>query len=258
MTTNLFDPTNTIVIADFDGTLTKKEVNGSKAAALMAILGDEKYLGKEGVAENQVIFDHYYPIELDPHLDEITKSGLMQEWWEKSYAVLCKYKVTREILIEVCNSPLVQWRDGLVDFIKLLNQKSIPLIVFSAGGFGQLAIEYLLQRDGLLAPNVQILGNKVLFDSAGVMLGPDQPIIHIANKTGDSLIKNHLLVQRPVQRQCLLLGDTLEDVNMIRGLDFDSTYKVAFSSHNLEHFAEKFDLVLPKDGSFEEISDLIS
>lgn len=256
MKRNLLDPANTIVIADFDGTFTKKEVRGSKAAALMAILIDEKYLGKQGVLESQEIFNHYYPIELDPKLDEATKSILMQEWWEKSYAVLRKYKLTKQMFLEVCDSPLVEWRDKLIDFVKFINRNSIPLIIFSAGGFGQLAIKYLLEKDELLAPNIQILSNEIIFDDNGFFVGPKHPIIHIANKTGESLIKNQLIEQKPKQRQCLVIGDTLEDTNMVRGLNFDLTYKVGFSGSNLEHFAEKFDLVLPKDGGFESILDL--
>jgi hypothetical protein len=55
----------------------------------------------------------------------------------------------------------------------------------------------------------------------------------------------------------LLIGDSLDDSKMSIGIDFDSTYKVAFSSSNQEHFAEKFDLVLPVEGSFEQIINLI-
>lgn len=253
----LLDSKKTIVVADFDGTFTKKEINGRKSSALMTILRDEKHLTKEGQKANDDLFNHYYPIETDPYIDEKTKMVLMQEWWEKSFLVMKKAGVTKEILLEVCRSPLLQWRDQLLDFLKLLHKKNIPLIIFSAGGFGKLAIQYLLEKENVLTDNIKILSNKVTFDENGCLLETVQPIIHIANKTGDLLIKNNLLDATPKQSQCLLIGDGLDDAKMVRGINFDFTYKVAFSSENLKHFQENFDLVLPVDGSYEQIINLL-
>lgn len=253
-----FDPNQLIVVADFDGTFTKKEVDGKKTSALMTVLQDEKYLGVTGKADCQALFEHYYPIELDPHLDEIKKAELMQEWWEKTYAVFKREKVSKKMFLEVCDSPFLQWRDDLLNFLQVLNQKSIPLVIFSAGGFGKLAIEYLLAKAGIFTNNIQVFSNQIIFDQDGFFQEPVRPIVHIANKTGDFLIKNNLLQQKPDRRQCLLIGDTLEDANMVRGVDFDSIYKVAFSDHNQNHFQEKFDLVLPKNGSYQPIIDLLA
>lgn len=250
------NPSNTIVIADFDGTFTKKEVMGKKASALMAILMDEKYLGQAGVEAGQKLFDHYYPIELDPHISNAEKSILMQEWWEKSFAVLRNAKVSREILLEVCHSPLLQWREQLLDFLHLLAKQNIPLIIFSAGGFGNFAINYLLKQAGVLTDNIQIFSNETIFDKQGYFVEAVQPIIHIANKTGHLLIKNGLLDAKPARRQCLLIGDSLDDAQMSEGLDFDLIHKVAFASHNQEHFARNFDLVLPVDGGYGEVIGL--
>ena len=250
------DSKNTIVIADFDGTFTKKEINGKKSAALMTILRDGKYLSEIGQQASDDLFNHYYPIETDPNIEEKEKMVLMQEWWEKSFAVMKESRITREMLLEVCRSPLLQWRDQLLDFLKLLHEKNIPLIIFSAGGFGKLAIQYLLEKENIFTNNIKILSNKVIFDENGCLLETIQPIIHIANKTGDLLIKNNLLDANPERRQCLLIGDGLDDVKMVEGINFDFTYKVAFSSHNSEHFGKAFDLVLPVDGSYGQIIDL--
>lgn len=252
----LLDPKNTIVIADFDGTFTKKEVKGGRGSALMDALRDEKYLGKSGLKAGKDLFDHYYPIEINPHIDEKEKMFLMQEWWEKSFAVIKKAKVTRDMLLEICHSPLLQWRDQLLDFLRFLHEKEIPLIIFSAGGFGNLAIKYLLEKENLLTSNVEIFSNEIIFDENGCSKETVQPIIHTANKTGDLLIKNNLLDASPKRRHCLLIGDGVDDVKMARGIDFDLTYKVAFGSNNLEHFKKVFDLVLPIDGSYKEIIDL--
>jgi len=67
-----------------------------------------------------------------------------------------------------------------------------------------------------------------------------------------------LLPIKPERRQCLLIGDTLEDDQMVQGLDFELIHKVAFAGHNDAHFEERFDLVLGKDAGYEQISALIS
>lgn len=257
MKKSLFDSQNTIVIADFDGTFTKKEVNGKKSAALMTILRDGEYLSEAGRQASDDLFNHYYPIEVDPDIGEQEKIDLMQEWWEKSFTVMRESRVTREMLLEICRSPLLQWRDQLLDFLKILHERNIPLIIFSAGGFGKLAIQYLLEQENAFTSNIKIFSNKVTFNENGCLLEIVQPIIHIANKTGDLLIKNNLLNAIPDRRQCLLIGDGLDDIKMVRGIDFDFTYKVAFSRDNLEHFKKAFDLVLPIDGSYKKIIDLL-
>lgn len=257
MKTDLLDPNSTIIIADFDGTFTKKEVMGKKTSALMTILMDEKYMGKDGLEASNKLFNHYYPIELDPHIGEEEKINLMQEWWEKSFDVMRDCKVSRKMLLEVCDSPLLQWRDQLLDFVKIINAKKIPLIVFSAGGFGKLAIEYLLEKEGLFNDTIKVFSNEIIFDDDGYFVDMVKPIIHIANKTGHMLVRNNLIDPKPSRSHCLLIGDSLDDAKMSIGIDFDSTYKVAFSSHNQEHFAEKFDLVLPVEGAFGPVIDLI-
>ncbi len=252
----LLNPDNTIVIADFDGTFTKKEVMGKKTSALMTILMDKKYLGQAGLDASHELFNHYYPIEINPLIGEKEKSFLMQEWWEKSFEVIKNCRVTKEMLLEVCRSPLLQWRDGLLDFLHLLAEKNIPLIIFSAGGFGQLAIKYLLERAGIFTKNIKIFSNENIFDKQGYFLGSIQPIIHISNKTGDLLVKNNLISVKPDRRQCLLIGDSLDDAKMVNNIDFDLVYKVGFETANKVYFEQIFDLVLPVDGSYEKIINL--
>jgi len=130
------------------------------------------------------------------------------------------------------------------------------LIIFSASGFGNLVIKYLLEKEDLFTSNVKIFSNEVVFDEKNFLLEMVQPIIHTSNKTGALLIKDNLLDASPERRHCLLIGDGLDDVKMAKGIDFDFTYKVAFGSNNLEHFKKVFDLVLPIDGSYKEIIDL--
>ncbi len=249
-------PENTIVIADFDGTCTLKVVNGQKTPSLMAILASQAYLPPAAVKEAQDLFAHYYPIEIDPTVDAVQKNQLMKEWWIKSTDVLVRYEVTLKMIQEVTKSPLVQFRPQFTEFLHYLKMHEIPLIIYSSSGIGYDAITYLLKDRSLLSPNIKVFSNDTQFDKTGRMTGIAEPIIHIANKTGQNLVKNHLIMATPTRTDCLLLGDTLDDLRMSEGINFQRVYSVAFAAADHGYFEKLFTQVLPLDGGYQPILDL--
>lgn len=250
----LFTPTNTIVIADFDGTLIQKLVNGKLMTSSASILQHNvDYFTEEGVAEIRHLGEHYYPIELDPTVHLEKKITKMQEWWEKCYDIYKKYHVNRWMIQESSQSPLLQLRSGEAQFFQFLATHDIPLIIYSASGVGVDGITYFLERFHLATSNISICSNDLLFDKKGVFIGVKPPIIHAANKTGDTLVRNHFLTNHPKQRQCILIGDGLEDIRMTEGLDFETVYTVAFGDTQNTAFRERFTLVIPIDGGFEPV-----
>ena len=253
----MLDLSNLTVIADFDGTLTKKIVDGKPQPSLLSLLISDKYLSKLGVEKSQALFEHYYPIELNPAIEANQKEQLMQEWWEKSIAVLLEEKVTLEMIHEITHSPLVQFRDGVIEFLNLLSERRTPLIIYSASGIGTDAITHLLEHQHLLTSNISIISNDLNFNALGVVVSAQKPLIHIANKIGTTLIKKGAIAPYPSRRQCLVIGDSLDDRKMSDGIDFDSVYAVAFGNHQPENFKPLFDLVLPIDGGYQEILNLL-
>lgn len=251
------DPSNTIVIADFDGTLIKRYVDGKRIPSQASILEhDPKYLTADGVTEMRRLYTHYNAIEIDPTVSSAEKIIRMQEWWEKCYDLFRKYHVTSDMIIEVCNSPLVQLRDGLQDFLKFLEQHAIPLIIYSANGIGYDSIEYLFRKYKVLTPNITVCSNDLVFDENGYFTHAKTPIITSANKTGATLIKNNLITETPKQQHCLLIGDSLDDTQMTDGLRFETVYKVAFGDTGSPDFQKRFDLVLPIDAGYQSITEL--
>ncbi len=248
-----FNKANTCVIADFDGTLIKKVVDGKKVLSLMSILVNEKNLGKAGVEEIKTLAEKYYPIELCHTQSVELKRQAMQEWWEKSYEILRKYKVSSRMIDEVCHSPMVQLRDGLIEFMAALHTNSIPLIIYSANGFGCNAIGQILEKGQLLTPNISICSNQITFDSDGFFIETKQPIIHSANKTGLTLIQNGYITQSPERKHCLLFGDSLDDAQMADGIDFEKVTKVVFADSAAPKFSDLFDVVLPLEGGFQDV-----
>lgn len=257
-TTPLLDLTNLTVIADFDGTFTKKVVDDKPMPSLLSLLVNEKYLSKQGVEKSQALFNHYYPIELDPSLNSLKKQQLMQEWWEKSIEVLLEEKITIQMIEEITSSPLVQFRDALIEFLRILSEQETPLIIYSASGIGTDAIAHLLKQRQLLTSNISIISNDLIFDKQGVVVSAKLPLIHIANKVGTTLITKGAMAPYPSRRHCLLIGDGLDDRKMSEGIDFESVYAVAFGNHQPQHFTPLFDMVLPIDGGYDQIIDLVS
>lgn len=250
-----FNPSQTLVITDFDGTLIKKEVDGKKVPSLISLLIDEKYLGKAGVQQAHDLFQHYLPIELDPSIDPIKKQQLMQEWWEKSYVVMIKAGVTKQMIKEICSSKYVQLRDGVREFLSLMAKSGIKVIIFSSSSAGGYSIKYLLQLHQFLTDNVSIVSNQLEFNQQGLMTGYKKPIIHISNKTAHTLYQNQVLDQNKLYKQCLLIGDSPDDALMANGLNCQEVFKVVFAD-DCEHYQQLFDHVLPVEGGFGEIIEL--
>jgi HAD superfamily hydrolase (TIGR01544 family) len=250
-------PLNTCVIADFDGTLIKKVVDGKRVASLMSIMVQGEYVDKEVVATALQLLAHYYPIELDHTLSTQERAVFMEEWWEENYKAFKKYRLNIQSLHQLCDSPLLHLRDHLTEFLDFLHRQDVPLIIYSASGIGHDAIRLVLEKNNVLTPNVRICSNQLVFDEDGYFVEVQRPIIHSANKTGENLLKNNHLSQPPLRRQCLLIGDSLDDMRMSEGIDFAEVIKVAFADEAAApKFAELFDIVLPLEGGFKEIREL--
>jgi hypothetical protein len=114
------------VIADFDGTLIKKVVDGKKVPSLISLLVDEKYLGVAGTAQTKELVAKYMPLEHDPSLAPEEKAQCMQEWWEASYRIMKEQKVSEAMIQEICNSRFVQLRDGVPEFFDFFGQSENP------------------------------------------------------------------------------------------------------------------------------------
>lgn len=256
--TKILDPDNAVVITDFDGTLTQKFVSGHRVPSLMSMLLDEKYLSRASIKEIQALYSQYNPIEISDTIDNQTKVTKMQEWWTKCYQILQENKLNKQMIEDLANSPLLKWRDKLISFLHKLNNSCVPMIIFSSSGIGTFAIKYILAKHDLYFKNIQVCSNTIKFDQDGFFIGAKPPIIHIANKSGNTLIKHMLITKNPTRKQCLLLGDSPEDTQMAHGINFDQVYKVAFAKLNEPVFQTRFDQVLPEDGDYQQIIDLFN
>ncbi len=247
-----------LVITDFDGTLTEKVVNGQKVPGLMSVLMSEPGIDKNCLVEYEELFNKYHPYEQSTNLTLVQKQGFMLKWWLEVYSVLKKYKVTETMIMKSCDSPLLQLRSGVKEFFDQCKNSDISVIIFSANGIGYNTIEYILKKNDISLTNVRICANTLYFEANGQYASTKQPIIHSANKIGETLIKNDFIAPDQDDTECILIGDNIDDLKMSEGINFKSVTNVGFGDTLSSDFTEMFDLVLPIEAGFEKISELVS
>lgn len=251
------------IVADFDRTLTKEFVNGKKIPSVISILRDEGYLTKDYPGKARALFDKYHPIEIDPDYPLERKKKKMDEWWKKHFELLIKSKLNKSDLANVVNSENMVIRKGAGDFISLLNELNIPLIIISSSGLGWEAIEMLFEREKLLFDNIEIISNKFEWDNNGFAAGVKEPIIHVFNKD-EAVLKELPEIYEKIadKKNVVLIGDSFWDLGMIEGFDYANLIKIGFLNEcveeNLEEYKKNFDVIITGDGDFSYINRLMS
>ncbi len=249
------------VLADFDRTLMKGIVNGKPVPSIISILRDENFLTPDYPAKAHELFDKYHPIELDPSIGIEQKKEAMLEWWTAHFELLIKSGLSKKDLEQVIKSANLQMREGAWELMEILAQKQIPLVIMSASGLGKEVIELYLESIGLMKPSVYIISNQFEWDQDGKISGFRLPIVHGMNKD-ETLLKNSPIFDKIKERKnVILIGDSLGDVGMIEGFEYDNLLKIGFLDEEIEkrrgHYQESFDVVIESQGGFEFLNDML-
>jgi len=104
------------------------------------------------------------------------------------------------------------------------------------------------------------LANAFIWDESGRAIGVREPIIHSYNKD-ETLIQNFpFFSEIKNRRNVILLGDSLGDVGMVEGFEYDNLLKIGFLNgrveENLESFKKVYDVIILGDSSFAFINRL--
>jgi len=185
----------------------------------------------------------------------------MHEWWTIHFKLLIKSGLNKKDLEKVTEDNKLQLREGFLEFFNFLNKKDIPLIIFSATGLGD-AIPIYFNKKKILYNNIHFVTNLYEWDEKGNAIGVKKPIIHSLNKDETS-IKNYPVFNIIKNRKnVLLLGDMIEDTNMIKGFDYDNIIKIGFLNQkvkeNLKKYKENFDVVLLNDSNMNYVNQLLN
>lgn len=247
------DSDNCYIISDFDKTITSE-----KSKNTWSVLSKSNKTPIGFIEERRNLYEKYGPIELDEELDYKEKYDLMNEWFKKCIELFSKYKISKNLFDKIALDPqIMDFRKGAQDFIKFLANKSIPLIIVSAG-IGNF-IESFLKNNNCLFDNSYIFSNKIVFKD-GISIGVENDIIHSLNK---SEISMPLDIQKKISEKntVILLGDQISDSKVVGSDINNQVLKIGFypknSNVDINLYIDNFDIVCNEKDDYNDLLDLL-
>ncbi|MCK5321631.1 hypothetical protein KAJ38_03560 [Candidatus Pacearchaeota archaeon] len=253
---------NLHIISDFDRTLTYAyQQDGKKIPSIISILGDNDYLSAEYSAEAKSLFEKYHAIEINNDVSMGEKRESMKEWWAKHNRLLIKSGLHKKDLERIVESGIVRLREGTRKLFNYLHKEAIPLIILSSSGVGD-AISKVLEKEGILYDNVSIVTNKFEWDKNGVAIKFVEPIIHCMNKD-ETILSEFPKIYGEIKnrKNVVLLGDSVGDLGMVTGFEYDNLIKVGFlnpgEEQNQKEYEKNFDMIITNDSNMQPVNKLI-
>lgn len=249
------------ILTDFDKTLTTLFVNGEKVPSLISILRNGNYLTPDYVQKAHNLYNKYHPIEIDPKVPVEEKKKAMNEWWMTHFDLLMKSGLNKKDVENVIRSRKIKLRNGFSDFVDILKENNIPLVIMSSSGLGDNAISMYLKQKGKLYDNIHIISNSYEWDENDNLIGVKKPIIHIMNKDKTAIQNFPAFEIIKDRKNVLLLGNDLGDIGMVKGFDYNNLIKIGFLDENveenLESFKANYDVLMLNDSSMNYINKLL-
>lgn len=251
------------VVADFDRTLTYSRINGEKKMSMIAVMRkNPTYLWSDYFKKANELFDRYHPIEVNEDISFDEKNETMTQWWKEHLKLLVDSGLHRKHIGEVVNSWIIKMRSGVIDFMKLLQQADIPLIIVSANVLWGDSIRDYLRTQQLLTSNIAVVSNSFEFDENGKAIWYKQDVIQVFNK-GDVVFSKFWAVQNLIQNRpnIILLWDSLWDPDMANGTQYDNILKVGFyndeTNERISYYQKKYDIVLTGDSDGDFLKSIL-
>ena len=247
------DNNNYYVAVDFDRTITSRQSCGSWNVF-------RSVLKEEYEKENVELYNKYAPIELDYTISVEQKSRAMEEWYYKNMQLFYDYNLTKSKMENATKNSNLTFRPGAKEFLKQLHDKSIPVIIVSAG-IGNVIEQFLKDNDSYY-DNIYIISNFISFNEDGNIKSYTYDLIHTLNKSMKGHMSKKLEEDISGREFRLLFGDFIEDKNMVPMEEWDKTISVGFLDKNIEEnlnaYRNNFDIVLTsEDASFNTFKDFV-
>lgn len=244
---------NLHILADFDGTITREYVDGVKTPSAVSIFRDNpKYFPESYRTKAHELFEHYYPIEMNPDLPMDFRKSKMIEWWNAHFQLLIDYKIKKSYIEEISESGMISSRSGVTEFLNLTHKLQIPVIIISASALGE-SIEIYLKSHGLLHDNIHLFVNKFIWNEEGIAVDVQRPIFHSLNKDETELAEfPNLKKEISKRKNVLVLGNAPGDAKMSHGLAHDQKLTIGFvdpeeQEERVQNLKKCFDFVLTDD-----------
>jgi 5'-nucleotidase len=255
------DYQNLHILSDFDRTLTYGAVKGVKTPSIISMLRDGNHLTEDYAKKAHALFDKYHPIEVNPDIPLPEKKKAMQEWWETHNRLLIESGLSKSDLGDIVKNGNVEFREGIPEFLDFLHKHNIPLVILSASGCGD-AIQMFFKKIKRDYSNIFYVTNRFNWDKKGRVISTAGPIIHSMNKD-ETILRKIPEVYSAIKnrKNVLLLGDSVGDLGMIEGFDYEYLLKIGFLNFDYDksrkEFEKNFDVVLEGDGNFNYVNELI-
>ena len=248
------------LVADFDRTLTKAHNADGRVQSTYGLIREGKYLSDEYTKIAFAQYDKYRPFEISTSLSSEEKHIKMDKWWEEHWVLLKKEGFNLGIIHDLILKNKIMLRDGCQDFLDFLAEKDIPLLIISAG-LGNLIKEFIRQSDHE-RDKVHIISNFFKFDEKGIAISYNKKFIHSLNKHEVEVIGTSYEKEITGRRNVILLGDSIGDIGMSKGLDHDTVLNIGFlnkdTKENLEEYSKHYDVIILNDGSMSYINKLLA
>lgn len=240
---------NIFIVLDFDRTITSFKSQDSWAVSGLL-------LGKSFKDKLDSYYKYYRKIELDYNINIKEKENYMIEWYGKCMDLYYEYKLTKNKIFESVKKSSLIFREGAREFFEMTNKNDIPLVILSAG-IGNV-IEEFLKINNYYSKNIYIISNFIKFDSSGKMKTFEDKMIHTLNKNISGYLPKDFQKKIDNRKYGILVGDMLEDLNMISNKDNILTVGLLDNENNLELYKSYFDVVLKnEDATFNNINEFI-
>jgi len=250
------------VLADFDKTLTNLFVNGKEVPSIISILRDGNHLTPDYAHKAHEFYNKYHPIEIDPKISLKEKKKAMREWRTNHLDLLIESGLNKKDIKSIVESRGAKFRDGFSDFIDFLKNHNIPLVIISSGGLGGAAITMCLEQEKKLYDNVYIVSNSYKWDKRGNAIRAKEPIINVMNKDETAIQDFPVFEVIKNRKNVLLLGDSLGDIGMIKGFDYDNLIKIGFLNEKIEeslpYYKKIYDVLILNDSSMDFVNILLT
>lgn len=245
---------NLHVLADFDRTLTKNFVDGEEKPSLVSVLRKKWILGELYSKKAYELFDTYHPIEVDPNIPLNEKKEKMQEWWEAHMQLLVDTKIQKEHIHNAVQNGNLEFREGVKEFLSILEKYSIPLIIISANALWSDSIRNFFEDQWFSTQNIYIISNGFIWKD-GKAVSYTKPVIHTFNK-GETVLGEFPWISNIIseRKNVVLLGDSLWDPGMIEGFMYENLLKIGFLNKDRakleESYKKHYDIIILNDGNF--------
>ena len=255
---------DTIMISDFDYTLSERYYNGKEMFSTYCFIDQSDIVNQKNsnfISESQKLKLEYLPIETNIQLDFEYRKKKIKEWFIKALDLYVNLKFSKEELNIMIQGEAQKnnfiFRKGLKELFQKLINYDIPIIIIS-GGLEKpidVMLESVIDNYHQLKEKNKIilLANSFLFDENGIVNGYSKPVIYTFNK--EDIIKDEIQKKYPNVNKVFIMGDHLNDYDSIKGLNLKRNNIIGIGFINLlenERKEKEFQLIK----NFKEIYDI--